>query len=74
MDTSLQGKSNRPGQRYGTVIPKTQKEALKLTTSILKWNRLIENNVLPIQNIIVIIQFLLCSIKADLYNPHSCTQ
>ena len=52
-------------------MSKIQKGAFKLATSILKWNSLTENYVLPMQNIIVVNPFLLSSIKNDLYNPHS---
>jgi hypothetical protein len=51
-----------------------QKEALKLATSILKWNLLMKNNILPMQNMIIITPFLPCSIKIVLYNPHSPNQ
>ena len=64
-------KHNRLEQRYRTAMSKIQKEAFKLTISILKWNRLTENNALPMQNIVFISPFLLFSIKSNLYNPHS---
>ncbi len=55
-------------------MSKIQKGALKLVTSILKWNKLTENNVLSMQNIIFTDPLLLCSIKSNLYNPHSKNQ
>ncbi len=55
-------------------MSKIQKGALKLATSMLKFDKLTENNVLSMQNIIFTDLLLLCSIKSNLYNPHSKTQ
>jgi len=55
-------------------MSKIQKGAFKLATLMLKYNKLTENNVLPMQKTIIVNPFLLCLIKIDLYNPHSINQ
>ena len=55
-------------------MSKIQKGAFKLAALMLKWNELTENNVLSMQNIIFTDLLLLCSIKSNLYNPHSQNQ